>query len=43
MKLKVCVAGATGRVGKPLCAAVSEADDLRDRVGLAGEPDKVID
>jgi dihydrodipicolinate reductase len=28
MKLKVCVAGASGRVGKPLCPAVSEADDL---------------
>lgn len=28
MKLKVCIAGATGWVGKPLCAAVSEADDL---------------
>lgn len=27
-KLRVCVAGATGWVGKPLCAAVSEADDL---------------
>jgi 4-hydroxy-tetrahydrodipicolinate reductase len=28
MKLKVCIAGATGWVGKPLCIAVSEADDL---------------
>jgi 4-hydroxy-tetrahydrodipicolinate reductase len=28
MKLRVCVAGATGWVGKPLCLAVSEADDL---------------
>lgn len=28
MKLKVCIAGATGWVGKPLCAAVSEAEDL---------------
>jgi 4-hydroxy-tetrahydrodipicolinate reductase len=28
MKLRVCVAGATGWVGKPLCAAVSRADDL---------------
>jgi 4-hydroxy-tetrahydrodipicolinate reductase len=28
MKLNVCIAGATGWVGKPLCAAVSEADDL---------------
>lgn len=28
MKLNVCVAGATGWVGKPLCSAVSEADDL---------------
>jgi 4-hydroxy-tetrahydrodipicolinate reductase len=28
MKLNVCVAGATGWVGKPLCLAVSEADDL---------------
>jgi 4-hydroxy-tetrahydrodipicolinate reductase len=28
MKLKVCVAGATGWVGKPLCIAISAADDL---------------
>jgi len=28
MKLKVCIAGATGWVGQPLCTAVSEADDL---------------
>jgi 4-hydroxy-tetrahydrodipicolinate reductase len=28
MKLKVCIAGATGWVGKPLCLAVSEAGDL---------------
>jgi 4-hydroxy-tetrahydrodipicolinate reductase len=28
MRLKVCVAGATGWVGKPLCRAVSEAGDL---------------
>jgi 4-hydroxy-tetrahydrodipicolinate reductase len=28
MKLRVCIAGATGWVGKPLCIAVSEADDL---------------
>lgn len=28
MKLKVCVAGATGWVGRPLCAAVSAADDM---------------
>jgi 4-hydroxy-tetrahydrodipicolinate reductase len=28
MKLKVCIAGATGWVGKPLCMAVSGADDL---------------
>lgn len=28
MKLKVCIAGATGWVGKPLCLAVSRADDL---------------
>ncbi len=28
MKLRVCVAGATGWVGKPLCVAVSGADDL---------------
>lgn len=27
-KLRVCIAGATGWVGKPLCVAVSEADDL---------------
>lgn len=29
MKLNVCIAGATGWVGKPLCLAVSKADDLR--------------
>src|SRR5215207_4424659 len=28
MKLKVCVAGATGWVGKPLCLAVAGAGDL---------------
>jgi 4-hydroxy-tetrahydrodipicolinate reductase len=28
MRLRVCVAGATGWVGKPLCRAISEADDL---------------
>jgi 4-hydroxy-tetrahydrodipicolinate reductase len=28
MKLKVCIAGATGWVGKPLCAAVAGAEDL---------------
>ena len=28
MKLNICIAGATGWVGKPLCMAVSEADDL---------------
>ena len=28
MKLKVCIAGATGWVGKPLSVAVSEAEDL---------------
>lgn len=28
MKLKVCIAGATGWVGKPLCLAVIAADDL---------------
>ncbi|HEX8118697.1 MAG TPA: 4-hydroxy-tetrahydrodipicolinate reductase [Pyrinomonadaceae bacterium] len=28
MSIKVCVAGATGWVGKPLCAAVAAADDL---------------
>lgn len=28
MKLKVCIAGATGWVGKPLCRAVSKAEDL---------------
>ena len=28
IKQKVCVAGATGWVGKPLCLAVSEADDM---------------
>ncbi len=32
MRLKVCIAGATGWVGKPLCLAVSEADDM----GLVG-------
>lgn len=29
MGLKVCIAGATGWVGRPLCIAVSKADDLR--------------
>jgi len=29
MSLNVCIAGATGWVGKPLCQAVLEADDLR--------------
>lgn len=29
MKLNVCIAGATGWVGKPLCLAVSSTDDLR--------------
>lgn len=28
MKLRVCIAGATGWVGKPLCKAISEAEDL---------------
>ncbi|HEX8292297.1 MAG TPA: hypothetical protein VF570_11100, partial [Pyrinomonadaceae bacterium] len=28
MKLRVCVAGATGWVGKPLCLAVAGSDDL---------------
>lgn len=28
MKLDVCVAGATGWVGQPLCVAVSEAEDM---------------
>lgn len=28
MKLRVCVAGATGWVGKPLCKAVADSDDL---------------
>ncbi|MEP6921039.1 MAG: 4-hydroxy-tetrahydrodipicolinate reductase [bacterium] len=28
MKLKVCIAGATGWAGKPLCLAVAAADDL---------------
>lgn len=28
MKLRVCIAGATGWVGKPLCKAVAEAADL---------------
>lgn len=28
MKLRVCIAGATGWVGKPLCQAVAEASDL---------------
>lgn len=28
MKLNVCIAGATGWVGKPLCYAISQADDL---------------
>lgn len=29
MQLKVCVAGATGWVGKPLCIALAQAHDLR--------------
>jgi 4-hydroxy-tetrahydrodipicolinate reductase len=29
MQLNVCIAGATGWVGQPLCVAVSETDDLR--------------
>ncbi len=29
MKLNVCIAGATGWVGRPLCLAVTEADDMR--------------
>ena len=29
MKIKICIAGATGWVGMPLCAAVSESDDLK--------------
>jgi len=28
MKLRVCIAGATGWVGKPLCLAVAAADDI---------------
>ena len=28
MKIRVCVAGATGWVGKPLCAAIAGAEDL---------------
>ncbi len=28
MKIKVCVAGATGWVGKPLCTAISQTEDL---------------
>ncbi|HEY0426396.1 MAG TPA: 4-hydroxy-tetrahydrodipicolinate reductase [Pyrinomonadaceae bacterium] len=28
MKVNVCIAGATGWVGKPLCLAVAESDDL---------------
>ena len=38
-KLKVCVAGATGWVGKPLCLAVSAADDL-DLVGAVSRTHK---
>ena len=29
MKIRVCVAGATGWVGKPLCAAIAQAEDLQ--------------
>lgn len=29
MKLNICVAGATGWVGKPLCRAILDSDDLR--------------
>lgn len=32
MKTKVCIAGATGWVGKPHCIAINETDDL-DLVG----------
>ncbi len=28
MKLNICIAGATGWVGKPLCQAVAATDDL---------------
>ena len=28
MKLKVCVAGGTGWVGKPLCMAIAQTEDL---------------
>lgn len=29
MKLNICIAGATGWVGKPLCQAIMDSDDLR--------------
>ena len=29
MKLNICVAGATGWVGKPLCRAILDSDDLQ--------------
>jgi len=39
MKLRVCIAGATGWVGRPLCKAVAEADDLI-LVGAVSRTDK---
>jgi nucleoside-diphosphate-sugar epimerase len=39
MKLKVCIAGATGWVGRPLCLAVRQ---VRDHAGLIRGLDKII-
>lgn len=39
MKIRVCVAGATGWVGKPLCAAIADAEDL-DLVGAVSRKSK---
>jgi len=37
MKLRVCIAGATGWVGKPLCKVVAESDDL-NLIGAVSRP-----
>ena len=39
MKLKVCIAGATGWVGKPLCDAVTKTEDM-DLVGAVSPSHK---
>lgn len=47
MTIRVCVAGVTGHIGKPLAIAVSQADDLRlvgaiSRSGKGGSATEVI-